>query len=287
MYFKKHLQEHILFWVIIVVGLSSIFLFFSEISLNREAKIIFLDVGQGDAILIIAPNGRQVLIDSGKYSDISTKIAKYMPISDRSLDIIVATHPDIDHISGFNSILDEYSVDYFIHSGLLAGAPAYRSIANKVRNSNIIVKTAVSGEKIFLDNDMYLEILSPYLNQKIENPNDQSVVIKLIYGDTSVLLTGDASKLIERNLISMYGSFLDSDILKLGHHGSKTSSDNSFTEKVNPEYGIISAGCNNKYGHPNVEVLRVLDNNHIKELSTCDNGDIIFKYKDGVWFFDK
>ncbi len=280
---KKHIQEYMSFWVLVVIGISSLFLFFSEVSLNRNPKIIFLDVGQGDSILVIAPNGRQVLIDSGKYADISMKIAKYMPISDRSLDIIIATHPDIDHISGFNSILDEYSVDYFIHSGLLAGAPVYRSIAKKVKNSGIIVRTAVSGEKIFIDEGMYLEILSPYLNQEIENPNDHSVVIKLVYRDKSILLTGDASKLIERNLVSMYGDALNSDILKLGHHGSKTSSDSIFVEEVGPKYGIISAGCNNKYGHPNAEVLKILDENNIEDLSTCEMGDIIFEFEEGEW----
>ena len=281
--FLEKFQEYIIFWILGVVVFSSLFLFIQEMTRSNTAKVIFLDVGQGDSILIITPNGRQILIDAGKYPDISTKIASYMPISDRSLDIVIATHPDIDHVAGFNALLDEYEIDMFIHSGLLAGEPVYRTIANKIRDQEISVHTAIAGEKIFIDKNMYLEILSPYSNQKIENPNDYSVVARLVYNDHAILLTGDASKLVEQNLVSMYGDSIQSDILKIGHHGSKTSSDENFVKIVNPKYGIISAGCGNQFGHPHASVLRVLDENNITELNTCKNGDIVFEFNNGKW----
>lgn len=280
---KKYIQKNIAFLVLAVIGISSMFLFFSEFGVNNKAKIIFLDVGQGDSMLITAPNGRQILIDSGKYADITMKLAKYMSASDRSLDMLIATHPDIDHVAGFDAVLDEYNVDYFIHSGLSAGASVYRTIAKKVRENNLIARAAVAGEKIFIDKDMYLEVLSPYLGQKIVEPNDYSIVLRLVYGDSSIILTGDASKIVERDLVSMYGDLLKSDILKLGHHGSKTSTDNNFVKKVEPDYGIISAGCDNSYGHPHASILRILDENNIEELSTCEEGDIVFELEDDGW----
>ena len=281
--FLKKLQKYILFLIIATIGFASLFLFFNEFLGNKYAKVIFLDVGQGDSILIITPNGRQVLVDAGRYSDISEKIAKYMPISDRSIDMVIATHPDVDHISGFDTLLDEYDIGMFIHSGLLAGAPIYRSIANKVHDKKNYSHAAIAGEKITLDKNMYLEVLSPYVGQKIEDPNSHSVVVRLVYNNHAILLTGDAPKLVEQNIVSMYGKSIHSDILKLGHHGSKNSSDENFVKTVDPKYGIISAGCHNHYGHPHASVLRILDNNAITELSTCKDGDIVFDFINGAW----
>ena len=135
---------------------------------------------------------------------------------------------------------------------------------------------------------MSLEVLSPHRGQKIEIANDASVVLKLIYGKSSVLLMADAPKKVERDLVSMYGpEKLKSDILKLGHHGSKTSSDASFVGAVNPRYGIISAGCHNSYGHPHPETLRLLDEQRIIELNTCELGDIIFTFDGMHWKLQK
>ena len=285
--FLQKLQKYISPIILLVVIISALFLFSQEILSKKQARIIFLDVGQGDAILIISPNGRQVLVDSGKYDDISMKITKYMPFSDRSLDFVIVTHPDIDHIAGFNALLDEYEIGTFIHSGLLAGAPVYRSIAKKVQKYHIPQHQAVAGEKIFLDKDMYLEILSPYTGQKVEDANSASVVVHLLYRGHDVLLTGDAPQKIEQNLLSLYGKRLKSDILKMGHHGSKNSSGRKFVESVNPQYGIISAGCHNRYGHPSARVLRLLDDLKITELSTCETGDIIFDFVDNGWVLKK
>jgi competence protein ComEC len=282
--FLEIFQKYILFWILLVVGFTAVFLFSQEFFRDHNAKVVFLNVGQGDAILILTPNGRKVLVDSGKYGDISMKVSKYLAMSDRSLDLVIATHPDIDHIAGFNELLDEYEIKQFVHSGLLAGAPVYRNIAKKVRKYHIPAHNAVAGEKIFLDKDMYLEVLSPYEGQKIEEPNDYSVVVRLVYRDNAILLTGDASKEVEQNLLKMYGEGrLSAEVLKLGHHGSKTSSDEKFISAVHPQYGIISAGCNNKYGHPHVSVLRALDEQGIEEVNTCEHGDIVFIFDGKKW----
>lgn len=280
---KSILYKYINIWLLAVVIFSSSFLVYSEFVNKHKLKIIFLDVGQGDATLIITPLGRQVLIDAGKYTDISKKIALYMPISDRSIDMFIATHPDIDHIAGFNTLLDEYRVQYFIHSGLLAGAPIYRKIAQKINDKNIMTHAAIAGEKIFIEKDIYLEILSPYKNKKIEDPNDYSIVLRLVHKNKAILLMGDASMMVEKDLIQFYGKKINSEILKVGHHGSKTSTASRFVKVVAPEYGIISAGCGNTFGHPHASVLRSLDEHQVEDLQTCERGDIIFEFKDKNW----
>lgn len=283
----NHIQKNMMLWMLIVVVSSSLFLFIQEITKNQKPKVIFLDVGQGDSIFITTASGRQVLVDAGKYSNITQKISNYMSVSDRSIDVLIATHPDIDHVAGFETILDEYSIDLFLHSGLLAGAPVYRTIAKKVRENNISAHAVVAGDKIKIDTDMYLEVLSPYTGQKIDEPNDHSVVVRVVYKDKAILLTGDASKITEQNLVSMYGERLESEVLKLGHHGSKTSTDNHFVKTVNPQYGIISASCDNSFGHPHASVLRTLDENEVTELNTCEKEDIVFEFNDGNWVLNE
>ena len=282
-FFSKNFNVMILGIVII----CSVFLLFQELNRDKNPKIIFLDVGQGDSTLIITPNGRKILVDAGKYSSISEKISNHIGFLDRSIDMVIATHPDSDHVTGFNTLIDEYDIGYFVHSGLLAGSPIYRTIASKVRDKNVSTITAYAGEIIEVDTNMFIEILSPYLNQKIDEPNNHSVVVKINYLDTSILLTGDASIIVEQNLVSLYGERLQSDILKLGHHGSKTSTSSNFVQTVQPEYGIISAGCNNTFGHPHAAVLRTLDDYGVTDISTCEQGDIVFEFKEGDWILEK
>jgi len=282
--YMKSLSKHkIMIWVLLLVVGVSLFITYSEYTRSSVVRVIFLDVGQGDATLIVAPNGRQILIDAGKYPSISEKISVYMPNSDRSIEMVIATHPDIDHVAGFNTLLDEYSVDYFVHSGLLAGASLYKNIADKVNKYKIPNHSARTGDKIMIDKDMYLEILYPYLNKKIDNPNDYSVVVRLVYEGKSILLTGDASTLVEQDLVTMYGENIQSDILKLGHHGSKTSSSSNFIKTVNPKHAIISASCDNSFGHPHASVLQTLEDHDVPSLSTCTHGDIVFEFREGEW----
>ena len=225
-----------------------------------------------------------MLIDAGRYDDISLKLSPYIPFWDRSLDFVIATHPDIDHITGFNALLNEYPIGMFFHSGLLAGSPIYRSIAQKVQKYHIPAHSLIAGEKIFLDKDMYFEVLSPHKNKKIEDANDYSVVVRLVYQGKAIMLTGDAPQSVERNLVKLYGKQrLVSEVLKLGHHGSKTSSADMFVKAVHPRYGIVSAGCHNKYGHPHASTLRTLDKNNVEEINTCEHGDIVFEFQNGHW----
>lgn len=244
-------------------------------------QIVFLDVGQGDAIFITTPNGRQVLVDAGPHNNLGQTLARYMPASDRSLDLVIMTHPDLDHIGGMVSLVDRYDIDLVMHSGLLAGSSTYKAVADRINQKKIPTIRAEAGQVIELDKDIFLEIYSPYQGFESLEPNDFSIVARLVYRDTSALLTGDATKLNEHEIVETYGDIIHSDILKVGHHGSQTSTSDVFVATVAPQYGIISAGCNNRFGHPHGDVLATLFTYHIEILDTCNSGDIVFE-SDGI-----
>lgn len=252
-------------------------------SYSQKLEIVFLDVGQGDATLITTPRGRQILIDAGAKNNLGSIISKYMSVSDRSLDMVIMTHPDLDHVGGMISLVDRYAIDVIMHSGLLAGAPIYPAIAQRINQYSIPTLTAHAGQVIEIDKDIYLEIYSPYTGYESLEANDYSIVVRLVYGNTSALLTGDATKSVEYELVHTYGDLLQSDILKVGHHGSQTSTSEMFVETVTPKYGVISASCDNRFGHPHGNVLATLFSAQAHILDTCNNGDIIFESDGEGW----
>lgn len=257
---------------------------FPRKSVKSDLKVVFLDIGQGDAIYIEAPNGRQMLVDSGRDARILSKLSKVMPYGDRSLDIIIFTNPDADHIGGFESVLDTYKVDLVLESGTKSTTQTYRTLSDKIKKQNIKDVLARSGMKIFLDQDrgIYFDILFPDRDVSLWERNDGSVVGRLVYKESSFMLMGDATKYTEL-LISQNknNTTLESDVLKLGHHGSHTSSSSLWLQKVKPKWAIISAGKNNRYGHPHADIISRLKNLAIPYLVTYEEGDIKF-VTDGV-----
>lgn len=264
----------------LVAGNGLIWLLVWQFARPQPLVLAFLDVGQGDAIYIEAPNGNQLLIDAGVGKQILPALAGVMPFYDRSLDVVLATHPDADHIGGLAPVLESYEVLGVMDTGLSSDTATYRAFLEAVdreikdgkNNSQNLVARA--GARINLDRDVYLDILWPsqvYANQEA---NSASVVTRLVYGQTSALLTGDAPIAVERALISTYSN-LRSDILKVGHHGSNTSSDQTFLEAVAAQYAIISAGANNRYGHPTQLVLDKLTGAGAQILRTDESGTII------------
>ena len=280
---RKYLP-HILLIFLFIFTISIWFFLYKSNNQNDYLKVVFLNVGQGDAIYIEAPNGKQMLIDGGPDAKLLSSLAEVMPFADRSIDMIIATHPDMDHIGGFPLLIDNYKITSIIENGAISDSKIFSSLEEKISKKKINKIIARRGMHIIIDEkkNIYLDIIFPDHDISNLDSNDGSIVTKLIYGDNSFMFTGDASIYTE-NLIEWNEKeiTLQSDVLKLGHHGSRTSSSILWLEKVNPEVAIISAGKNNKYGHPHKEILERLSTLHIPYLSTYEKGNIIFK-SDGV-----
>jgi competence protein ComEC len=246
-------------------------------------EVTFFDVGQGDAIFIKTPNGRQVLIDGGPDRTVLEKLNQVMPFYDRDIDLIILTHPETDHLTGLVEVLEYYQVGHILTSGIKKDTIVYQKWQDLVKEKNIPLTIAQAGQKVILQNEVILEILWPeqsLIKSFTKKPNNVSVVSRLAYRQAEILLTGDIEKEIERQLLNQ-GWHLESDILKIPHHGSKTSSSYHFINAVNPQIAVISVGANNRYGHPHAVVLERLKNSAI--YRTDKNGDIRIS-TDGMLF---
>ncbi len=270
--------------ILAILGILAIWYFHHKNTPNNILKVAFLDIGQGDAIYIEAPNGRQILVDGGPNAIVLSRLSQVMPFGDRSIDMIVVTNPDRDHIGGFIDVLRNYKVGEILEPGTFNSSLTYKTLENEIAKDGVKKEIARRGMKIVLDKDknIYFDILFPDRDVSTWKTNDGSIVGKLVYGNESFMLMGDATayteSLIEKNEPV---ETLRSQVLKLGHHGSRTSSSESWLEDVSPQVAVISAGLNNKYGHPHKEVIDRLDDLHIPYLITFQKGTIIFK-TDGV-----
>lgn len=244
---------------------------------SETLSVYFLDVGQGDAIFIDSPNHKRILVDGGKNRKVLTELGKILPFADKKIDVVVATHPDSDHIGGLPEVVSRYRVGTFIESGVESENSIDDELDRRVLEKNITVLNARRGMVINLGDGVSLQILFPIQDVSNWETNRASIVSKLVYGEHEFLLTGDSPIAIENVLISMGKAVLDVDILKAGHHGSRTSTSPEFAEATTPQYAIISASIDNTYGHPHKEVLDILNKVNAKILSTAELGTIKFE----------
>lgn len=273
---KRNIQRA----VISLFVLLNIFIYIAlfGVTENKILKVAFLDVGQGDAIYIEAPNGNQLLIDGGPPSGATLReLGRVMPFWDRSLDVILVTHPDQDHIGGLPQVINRMQVDNFVSTENTSDTAVFKTLQKVAQQKIPRHVLARKGEKIILDDGVEFEVLFPDRNTFGWETNTSSIVGRLTYGNKSFLLTGDSPQSVEKYLIGGSVGILWSTVLKLGHHGSRTSSSKEFLSAVNPEYAIISAGKSNTYGHPHKEVVDLLTKLKIPSMSTIDHGTIIFK----------
>ena len=249
-----------------------------DLSQPAFLEVIFFDVGQGDAIFIETPKKHQILIDGGPGVVILEKLAKSMPFYDRTIDLIILTHPEFDHLSGFNEVLKKYKVSNILWTGIVRDTAEYKEWKKLIEEEKAEIFIAKAGQKILWESETnnYMEVLYPFENLEgkvFEDSNNTSIISKLVFGKNSFLFTGDAYKNVEGELINKKAE-IDSDVLKVSHHGSKTSSSEEFIKSVSPQIAVISAGIGNKYGHPHQEVLELLEKYDIKILRTDKDGDI-------------
>ena len=249
-----------------------------SVSENGMLKVTFLDVGQGDATLIESPSGTQVLIDGGKGSVVLQRLSAHMGFFDKDLDMVVATHPDMDHIGGLIDVLDRYTVHTILMTENMGSTPTFETFIQKVKDEHADIIYARTGQVFDLgkgaQGSTTFTILFPDHDPTNLESNMSSIVGRLVYGESEYMLTGDSPQEIETYLVSLYGDELSSDVLKAGHHGSRTSSSEVFVYAVHPQYVIYSAGKDNSYGHPHKEVTDLMIAHGIIQKNTADQGSI-------------
>ena len=270
------LNKKIIFCVYSVLFCFNILAWSAVFDLNSQSiEVVFFDIGQGDSIFIETPQKHQVLIDGGPSSVILEKLGEEMPFWDRTIDLIILTHPEHDHIAGLIEVLKRYKVEQVLWTGIIRETGEYKEWTKLLEQEKSKITIAQQGQKIIFTGGEMI-ILYPFEDlqgQEIKAVNNTSIVAKLIFGQNSFLFTGDAFKSVERKLVKEEIE-LASNVLKVGHHGSKTSSAEEFIEKVNPEIAVIQCGKDNRYGHPHPEVLATLEKFGIKILRTDQDGDI-------------
>ncbi|MFO7679257.1 MAG: DNA internalization-related competence protein ComEC/Rec2 [Chloroflexota bacterium] len=218
--------------------------------------VAFLDVGQGDAIFIQTPSGRQILVDGGFYPSIlNDQLGRQMPFWDRHLDLLIATHPDADHVAGLVEIFERYTIDQLLTDGAETGESGiYDALLAAAQENETALHVAQAGEVIEIGDGVRLEVVHPGPHFNAQDRNNSSVSFRLRYGDFSLLLTGDAEEAGEEAMLAQ-GLPLAAQVFKAGHHGSHTSSSPAFLEAVRPQIIVVSAGVGNRFGHPHPEVL--------------------------------
>ena len=288
---KKHNVGRYLIFAIILIVAS---ILFPELGIFTDADdstpitgdldIYFLDVDQGDSAFIHTPEGNTILIDGGEAKSADT-ILKFLDEKgiDR-LDIVIATHAHADHIGGLVKVVEQMDIGAVYMPKATHTTKTFENLVMAVQAKGLKFKAAYAGAKIPLE-DVNAQFVGPIEKDSYEDLNNSSAVLRLVYGEMGFLFTGDAETEAEMEMISS-GQNLRAQVLKLGHHGSTTSSTEEFLDAVSPEYGIISCGKDNKYGHPHVEILERLKDNNISiyrtdELGTihirCDGKKVEFK----------
>ena len=251
---------------------------------RTHLTVTFFDVGQGDAIFVETPDGVQLLIDGGPDGGVVKDLAGVMSFFDRTIDMVIGTHQDLDHIAGLIDVFAQYQVEHIVLTEGEGGSGAARRYVADTENEGAELTYARAGQIITLGASTTLHILSPSTDTSNWDSNTSSVVVLLQYGDVGFMLTGDAPEGIEEYLVQQYGDALEAEVLKLGHHGSDTSSAPSFLLAVAPRFAVVSAGRDNRYGHPHTDVLERVSQYTNAEVVSTQEGSVTFM-SDGqrVW----
>lgn len=241
----------------------------------QPLRVWMLDVGQGDAFLIEFPTGEQWLIDGGPDDAVLAKLGSVLPPWDRSIDALVLTHADADHVTGLVSVLDRYDIGTVYESGVRARTPPDDAFVSQLKTEEgLFYKKLQAGETLFVG-DVRLSVLWPdevSVQKASTSRNNLSLVIRLDYGQTSMLFTGDA----EQDPESIFGPRSgDVDVLKAGHHGSLTSTSWFFLNQIHPEIALLSLGADNDYGHPHPSVLQRLQEQRVQIFRTDQDSDVL------------
>ena len=271
-----------LLFILVLLGVD-VFLFRLDLQ-NSHKGLTFamLDIGQGDALFIESPTGTQLLVDGGPPNKILNQLSRVMSPFDRSIDAIFITNPDQDHIAGFLDVLKRYKVGRVFEPGTLNDSKVYQNLEDEINKNNIPDILVRKGMRLNIGGGAFIDILFPDRDVSSWATNDGSIVARLSYGNISVMLMGDATTKTEAIILSENPeNELRSTVLKVGHHGSRTSSSYEFIKTLSPIYATISNGKDNKYGHPHRETIDTLSSLGLKIFRTDLLGTIVMK-SDGV-----
>lgn len=272
MKFKKNTLFYCL--VILLIGCFLVSNHFSKgdnnISKTYEEKLVihYIDVGQGDSAFIELPNQKTILIDAGEKKEGKT-VANYIKnLGYNKIDYVIGTHPHSDHIGGLEEVITTFDVNNIYMPKVVATSKVYENLLLTIKNMDKSIKRASKGVNIFEEDNLSASFLSP-IKEEYSNLNNYSAVLKIKYGDNTFLFMGDLEKDEEANLDD-----ISCNVIKVGHHGSNTSSSNEFIKRANPKYAIISVGENNKYGLPSNSILKRYQENNTEVIRTDLSGTI-------------
>lgn len=265
---------------------------------EREGlEVRYLDVGQGDCTLILLPDGKNVLIDAGPNSSAEYVVDYLKNAGVEKIDFLIATHPHEDHIGGMDEVINNFEIgriyapkieqseDSSVNSDTESSQSAavttktYENFLKAVSDKGLKIINGKGGTHVYFSLSLTIDLVAPN-NDEYSDLNNYSIVVQMKYGQHSFLFMGDAENYSEQEILEG-GYDLKSDIIKIGHHGSSSSSSKAFVQKVNPRYAVISCSADNKYGHPHAETLKTLEENEVKVFRTDLNGVITVK-SDGL-----
>lgn len=235
-------------------------------------SVCYLDVGQGDSTYIKLPSGETMLIDAGEWDEADHVIEYIESDGVEKIDYLIGTHPHSDHIGGLSDIMNTFEIGKLYMPKVVHTSKTFENVLDAIEENNIELHKAAEGEIIYEDDALKIEFLAP-VSEEYDDLNNYSAVIKIQYYKNSFLFMGDAEKLSENEIKGN----VDADVLKVGHHGSSTSSSKKFLNRVLPKIAVISVGEDNSYGHPSEKVIGRLKEMNVKILRTDKLGDIVIE----------
>lgn len=269
-------QRKIAYFFAAAIVMIIIFLVVAVYAYDKDKQpylaVSFLDVGQGDAIYIEFPGGETMLVDGGPDNSVLHALSGVMPWWKRHIDYVVVTHADTDHYGGLWGVIEKYSIGTVVLSGVSTDDEQFKKFLSDVRSRSLLIREVTAPAIWHFESGPSVEFLWPQKNEMISDDNASSLVMRFVWGEAEYLLAGDIPDAVERRLPA-----LQADVLKIAHHGSKSSSGLEFLQSVNPAYCIISAGQDNQYGHPHPDVINRLKQVGCEIYETATAGTIRFK----------
>lgn len=269
-YFKKFLILLFIIFIALVAKYYGDYSFSSDVEVNGKFIASFIDVGQGDSIFLEFPNGKNMLIDAGEKYESETVQSFINSKGYFSLDYVVGTHPHTDHIGGLESIIRRYEIGEIYLPKVVHTSKTYENLLTTINELGYKVNSAISGMEIINEKGLEVKILSPK-NSNYSELNNYSVVIKIVFGNTSFLFMGDAETVVEDEILDE----VNADVVKVGHHGSDTSSSEEFVKSVNAKYAVIMSGVDNQYDLPDKTIVDRWKSNGAEVYNTSENGNVI------------